>query len=250
MDEASAYARYYAGWYAATPELRAGIFAHYARELGPHLPAAAAARCLDVGCGAGMLLRYLRSRGYRDSVGLEVNALQVAQATDLTGAIVVVDDTAAWLRERPASFDLITCIDVLEHISRADRVDLVRELRRALRPDGRLICTAPNANAGLAGRWRYNDYTHRVSFTEHSLTYLLRAAGFAAIEIFPSEIYRLPDRRGGWLKRPAAALLRGVTRALRRLEYIAEFGVEEGRTPPLTLNLCAVARARGTRASP
>jgi 2-polyprenyl-3-methyl-5-hydroxy-6-metoxy-1,4-benzoquinol methylase len=238
--EQSAYARYYANWY--TPERAERLFEHYGRELGPHLPASREAHCLDVGCGSGMLLRYLRREGYHALQGIEVNPEQVAEAKDLQGLIVVVDDTSRWLREHPHAFDFITCIDVLEHIPREERIEFASALRGALRPGGQLVCTVPNANAGLAGRWRYNDYTHRVSFTEHSLAFLLRAAGFEELQVLPSEIYRLPDARGAWLKRPVASLLRRVVRANRRLEFVAEFGVEEGWSVPLTLNLKAIAR--------
>ena len=126
---------------------------------------------------------------------------------------------------------------------RGERVRFTSALRGALAPGGLLLCTTPNANAGLGMRWRYIDDTHHTSFTEHSLTFLLRAAGFDDVRIAPSEIFRQPDVRGAWIKGPAAALLRRAVRAARRLEYVAELGVEEGFGVPLTVNLLARARA-------
>ena len=58
-------------------------------------------------------------------------------------------DTAAWLRARPDRFAAILLLDVLEHVPRAAQFDLLAALHQALRPDGKLICSVPNANSTL-----------------------------------------------------------------------------------------------------
>ena len=72
---------------------------------------------------------------------------------------------------------------MLEHVPVAAQIELLRTIRGALRPGGRLILTVPNANSPLASRWRYIDFTHHVSFTEHSLSFVLRNASFGAIKM-------------------------------------------------------------------
>ena len=136
---------------------------------------------LDVGCGFGFALRALRAAGFSDVQGIEVSAHQAEIARRAGFEVSVVPDTIEYLREHRGRFGLVLLLDVLEHIPVPMQIDLVRAIREALRPGGRLIVTVPNANSPLAARWRYNDYTHSSSFTEHSLFFVLSNAGFGEI---------------------------------------------------------------------
>ena len=117
----------------------------------------------------------------------------------------------------------------------------VTSMREALSDEANLICTVSNANASLAARWRYIDWTHTTSFTEHSLDFLLHNAGFRNIRILPGEAGR--SVRFPWLPRRVSFGYWAwrFFRFLRRLEMMAEFGSEQGRTIPLSLNLMAIA---------
>jgi SAM-dependent methyltransferase len=217
--------------------------AFYRRVLGPHLSGRKDTRVLDVGCGGGYALMALRELGYTNLAGVESDAGQVASCAAKGLGVAQVADTAAFLRSRAGSYDLLLCLDVIEHIPHGEQLPFAAALAAALAPGGTLVCSVPNANSTLAGRWRYNDWTHHGSFTEHSLDLLLHSAGFADITVGEVEFHTRPVN--WWLPFLGGArhwwALR-FFRAWRRLEVMAELGPQEGRSVPLSLNLLAVAR--------
>lgn len=238
------YTRYYLKWHQNTPEHRASMVALYSRLLGPFLPANRSAHVLDVGCGMGFALSTLKSLGFDHLEGFDCDEgqIQACQRVNLNASLVPVEQTLAHLHARKASFDLILSLDVLEHIPVDAVLDVVAAIAAALKPGGMFLCTVPNANNAIAERWRYNDWTHHNSFTEHSLDFLLFNGGFRDISVHPVEFQTKPPR--AWLPIGAAKhwwLFRFV-RFWRRLEMMAELGPAQGRSVPLSLNLLALAR--------
>lgn len=237
------YTHYYRRWHPETPEHQAEMSAFYRRVLGPHLPTDKAAPVLDVGCGGGYALAALQELGLTRLTGVESDAGQAASCRSKGLAVELVADTIAYLKARAGQFQLLLCLDVIEHVPHDVQPPFIAALAGALGSDGRLICTVPNANSTLAGRWRYNDWTHHCSFTEHSLELLLHSAGFADIHVGGVEFLTRPAN--WWL--PFASGARHwwafrFFRTWRRLEVMAELGPQHGRTVPLSLNLLAVAR--------
>ncbi|PKG31115.1 methyltransferase domain-containing protein, partial [Methanoregula sp.] len=78
-------------------------------------------------------------------------------------------------------YHLIALNDFLEHVPKNDIVSLLRTLGEGLAPGGVLAVNSPQA-AGFTSLYnRYIDFTHRMVFTELSLNYVLRAAGFSEV---------------------------------------------------------------------
>jgi predicted TPR repeat methyltransferase len=197
---------------------------------------------LDVGCGMGFALLTMKHLGFTSLTGVEVDAGQVASCQAKGLNVEQAPDTISWLRDRPASADLILCLDVLEHVPVLQQIDFARAIRSALSDSGLLICTVPNANSALAARWRYNDWTHSSSFTEHSLDLVLWNGGFKQIDIQPVEFNTRPKRV--WLPVGGARHWWAFKffRLIRRLQLMAELGPGQGRVVPLSLNILATAR--------
>ena len=106
-----------------------------------HLPAGAGAH-LDYGCRDGTFLESLGPKHLGRRVGLDVDRQAVARANREFPDLDVRHIAAgAPLPLEDAALDSVTLLEVLEHVD--DQAGLLAELRRVLKPDGRLIVTVP-----------------------------------------------------------------------------------------------------------
>jgi SAM-dependent methyltransferase len=237
-----AYSRFYAKFHPDNPEHRRGLTLLHQRMLVPHLPADRSAPILDVGCGRGFALQDLAALGYTDLQGIETDPGQAAAARELGVNATLVEKSEAHLAAHPGRFAVILLIDVLEHVPREAQPEFLQAIARSLRPGGRLVCSVPNASSSVASHWLYNDYTHVLAFTEHSLGSLLEQTGFDGIRFSGPEFFPRP-RFTFWLPTPRAIAwwLRCLTRVRQRAALVGELGWARGRSTLLTPNLLAVA---------
>jgi 2-polyprenyl-6-hydroxyphenyl methylase / 3-demethylubiquinone-9 3-methyltransferase len=100
---------------------------------------------LDVGCGAGLLAEPLARLGAKIT-GIDASPEVIAVARDHAAAMSLeIDYRVGDVQELDGEFDLITSMEVIEHV--ADPAAFVRALARRLAPDGLLIMSTPNATA-------------------------------------------------------------------------------------------------------
>ena len=143
------------------------------------------AHILDAGCADGYLLGLLHHFGFHNLSGVELSedlaSLAIAR---LPPTIQVKQSSIQEFLKGTAdnAFDVITFHHVIEHLDRDEVVGVLAELRRCLRPNGRLAIRTPNASNLMSANYIYGDFTHRIAFTETSLTQALRLAGFETIE--------------------------------------------------------------------
>jgi len=154
---------------------------------------------LDVGCGGGFLVETARDLGWR-ATGTEVSraAVDFGVAKGLDLRCGTLADAAL----APASFDVITLMEVVEHVS--DPVALLRECAALLRPGGVLYATTPNFGSltrrVVGPRWPPIAPEHVVYFTPRHLRRALRDAGLAPLRVTsantsPHEMLRRFRRR-------------------------------------------------------
>ena len=79
---------------------------------------------LDVGCAHGLLVQALRDRGI-EACGFDVSEYAVAHAREDVRPYCLVGDI---LRPIPARYDLITCIEVVEHLAEEDADQAIANL--------------------------------------------------------------------------------------------------------------------------
>ena len=244
------YGVYYRVWHDDTDEHAAKMAAWHAESLAGFVPQDRTARCLDIGCGMGFTLLALQSLGFHDISGIDVDRSQIEAATRRGLSVEQVTDTIEYLQQRPSTYDLVVMLDVLEHIPVAEQVATLRSIRRALRPEGRVVIQVPNATSPLAARWRYNDFTHTSSFTEHSLAFVLANAGFCnvSIPVPPDPKFPWPPvrfwRRSQWIHFRNRLRI-WFSRFLWRQICLAELGNGRGaNSVPLSLNIIAVGHKR------
>ena len=100
---------------------------------------------LDVGCGAGLLTEPLARLG-ADVTGIDASLEVIEVARQHAAAMgLTIDYRVGDVRQLGDQFDLITCMEVIEHV--ADPAEFVRALAKRLAPEGLLILSTPNATA-------------------------------------------------------------------------------------------------------
>ena len=104
---------------------------------------------LDVGCGGGILADAMARRG-ADVLGIDLagKALKVAQLHALEAATPSVDyrevSAETLAEERPANFDIVTCMEMLEHVP--DPASVVQACATLAKPGGWLFFSTLNRN--------------------------------------------------------------------------------------------------------
>jgi 2-polyprenyl-6-hydroxyphenyl methylase/3-demethylubiquinone-9 3-methyltransferase len=100
-------------------------------------------KALDVGCGAGLLAEPLARLGARVT-GLDASPELIVVAREHAAATgLAIDYRAGEIADQEGQFDLITCLEVIEHV--ADPAAFVKALAKRLAPGGLLILSTPNA---------------------------------------------------------------------------------------------------------
>lgn len=150
-------------------------------------------RLLDVGCGDGHFLLVAKEQGWR-VFGSEYGTGPLARCREL--GLDVRPAPFAARDDELGSFDVVTAIEVLEHVT-APREEAER-VHSLLRRGGALYLTTPNFNALtrrlLRSRWRVIEYPEHLNlFTPQTLHRLLSSVGFRRLSltttgISPSDI--------------------------------------------------------------
>jgi SAM-dependent methyltransferase len=210
------------------------------------LPLRSGARVLDAGCGSGRTLQELRPYGEVYGIELDPGAARVAQSRGQGEVRIGRLEELPW---EEGYFDLITCLDVIEHTP-DDRVTL-RELRRVCQPGGFLLVTVPAYQA----LWSTHDVANH-HYRRYSRSMLRRAAGevgwrvrrmtsFNGLLLAPAAAVRLAQRRRlrdlSTDYRPELTLGPEWLNAVLEQPLRAEAGwLGRGRTMPIGLSLLAL----------
>ena len=156
----------------------------YEKDYGPFLPTAKEAAMLDIGCGMGELIGFLRSKGYKNVSGVDVSEemVEFCRAAGLS-CVETVTDLSAFLAKRAGAYELITLNDTIEHFPKGETVAMLKAIRGALKEDGRLLVRTGNFSTPGGMYLRYKDFTHETGYTELSLEQVLRVAGFSEVTV-------------------------------------------------------------------
>ncbi|EIC23351.1 bifunctional 2-polyprenyl-6-hydroxyphenol methylase/3-demethylubiquinol 3-O-methyltransferase UbiG [Thiorhodovibrio frisius] len=139
---------------------------------------------LDVGCGGGILSEAMAARGAKvTGIDMGEMPLRIAELHTLeTGVQVDYRQTSAeaLAEETPASFDVITCMELLEHVP--EPASVVRACARLVRPGGYLFFSTLNRNP--------KSYLFAVLGAEYLLNMLPKGTHDYTRFLRPSELAR------------------------------------------------------------
>lgn len=146
-------------------------------------------RVLDIGCGDARFLNRMKQAGWAVQ-GVDFDAAAASNAKNLFDIDVQIG-TLEDMQFPESSFDAVTMNHVIEHVF--DPVTLLSEVRRILKPGGRLVMVTPNAISmghRFFGRfWRGLEPPRHIQiFTPPSLEAAARSAELEVSKIFTTAV--------------------------------------------------------------
>jgi SAM-dependent methyltransferase len=206
-------------------------------------------RILDIGCGAGGTLQALSPHG--EVRGLDPSPEIVERARAKAGCEVRVGSLPRDVSYPPGSFDVVTLLDVLEHIEE-DEASLAA-VRDLLAPGGVLALTVPAFRFLWSGHDVVNE--HRRRYTRAELRRKLEGAGLVVRKLSYYNAFLFPPiaavrllrgaRDGVRDARPHLGVVPGPLNALLTRVFAAERHVLRVGAFPFGVSLLAVAERPG-----
>lgn len=153
-------------WYTGRRKILTAFVEQICRQVTDRRP-----RILDVGCGTGANLLMLSEYGEAEGVDISEDALAFCRERGLDKVRLGAGEKLPY---EDGTFDLVTALDVVEHMD--DDLAGLREMRRVLRPGGRVLLFVPT----FMFLWGLQDdvSNHRRRYRLPELRRVLEQAGF------------------------------------------------------------------------
>ncbi len=131
---------------------------------------------IDVGCGVGSNLPLIKSMGFK-VIGIDSECYSLSYAKNLSGTLLINGDVLK-LPFKSNSTELIIATDILEHLD--DDSMGIKEIRRALTPEGNLILTVP----AFKSLWGIQDVVgmHKRRYSKDELLEKIEREGFIVLK--------------------------------------------------------------------
>lgn len=169
---------------------------------------------LDFGAGQGDFLKKMSVSAFRFMYhGVDLMYSKV------TGANWYVQDLNKKLQFKDGQFDVVTCIEVIEHLENPRQI--IRDLARVLKPEGLMVLTTPN-NESWRSILSYIFRGHFVAFTESSypahitalnqtdLYRILQECGFKRMQVVYTDVGMVPSFPNSTWQKISWGLLKGL----------------------------------------
>ncbi len=163
---------------------------------------------LELGCGAGLLLKYLKHKGFTDVCGVDFdeNLSGVLAELNGDGFTTEIADAEAYVDRIQGSrvFDRIVIFDVLEHFDLDSSVRILRKIQGILAEGGKVLVRVPNSTSPWGLRMQFGTFDHITMFSPGRLEELAKIAGF---EVTAMEGHTIGKRRKVFFERVLHGIL-------------------------------------------
>lgn len=132
---------------------------------------------LDVGCGDGRATSFFGNNNKLKSKGIDISTRAIAFA-NLMADYNEVKFSTENVFDIDSSFELITAVEVLEHIDRNSLLEFTKKICNIVEDNGYFICSVPSVNIPTS-----LHRGHVQHFNSGSISSLLTNAGFTKIEL-------------------------------------------------------------------
>ncbi|MBK7231842.1 MAG: class I SAM-dependent methyltransferase [Saprospiraceae bacterium] len=146
------------------------------------------AKIIDLGCGSGSLLKALDENGFTQVFGIDISPEQIQVAKTMGVHNIKCMDIQSFFEEDKNKYDLILGMDIIEHFTKNELVDLLQKIKNKLNFGGQVVFRTPNMDAILPNRYAFGDFTHECLLNSSSAQQLGLACGYGQVEIKSSNM--------------------------------------------------------------
>lgn len=141
------------------------------------------AAIIEVGCGPGNVMQFLKNAGFDNIFGIDISDEQIKEAADknLNAASVNVFE---FFEKNKNKYDVIFALDFVEHFHRHELLKLFKGFNRLLNDNGILVIRTPNGSGLFPNKNIYGDLTHLTIFNQYSLIQILQITNFYNINFY------------------------------------------------------------------
>ena len=174
----------------STPRLGAKHIKRLDREFWAPLACTPDMAVLELGCGTGLFLAYLKAKGVSRFTGVDHDPALADVVPEAVRGHLAISEIGAFLdgQRGDEKWDRIALFDVLEHFDAEAGCALLRRLKKILAPGGRIVVKVPNAGSPWGQQFQYGDLTHKAAYTPESMRQLAVAAGMRCLRVYPYEL--------------------------------------------------------------
>lgn len=145
---------------------------YYRKNILKYLPSDKNAKIIDLGCGLGHCLYFLKSNDYINISGIDLVKENV-EYCNLKGFEVRQENIINYISSSNEKVDAFILSNVLEHFSYQEITNIINSLYRLLNKDGRIVIIIPNCNNIYGLATYFSDITHKSPLTEKSFEDLI-----------------------------------------------------------------------------
>ncbi len=173
------------------------------------------AAILELGCGHGRILSYLRAKGFTNAKGIDISQEQIDLARR-EGLNAECTDVFEYLDHNSPLVDCVFAVDFIEHFTKEELLRLFESLHAAMKPGATVLLQTPNGEGLFARQVMYGDLTHQTILTPGSLKQLFAMTGFKDIHCYEAG----PIAKGfvGTLRNAGWKIVCSAANMIRRIE--------------------------------
>lgn len=161
------------------------FYKYFNKNYFKFLPRNKDASILEVACGMGQFLYFLRKKGYTKIHAFDLDSVNVHQCHKLGFKFVEQGNLYKKLNQfKDEMFDVIIMNDIIEHIPREKTLEVLETIKKKLKPEGILIIKTVNCNNVYGISSYFSDFTHLVGYTSEKIRHVGMLSGFKNITVY------------------------------------------------------------------
>jgi len=206
-------------------------------EYTAYLPNDKDINVLDIGCGGGDLILFLKKKEFNDIYGIDVDegAIRTCKEKGIKEA-ERIEELGSYLEGKKEKYGLIFAREVIYYFPEDKLKGYLNAINRSLAKGGVFIVEVFNGAVLTANFVKYKDHGIKSIFTEHSIRNALEGSGFEVTAIFGN----ITPIKG--LKRFLWIILQKAWFAVLRSIYILERGFDPNNPKILSKSIIAIAK--------